>query len=230
MELSKILSIYNESHIIERIHEGDNLAFSNLYERCRNKFFGYFRKSFPEGNREELLADLYQNSCLKLYNQIITGKLFVQDKSIYLRNKEGKINVLSAKLETYLIGIGKFSFKEMQRGERKYVDFDPFANVLSIEDYNPADGIHVNPILEIADDSYFEDETKFTVVRNIVDEMGSPCKEIFTYTYFSENGERMKGDEIAEKMGYASADVVKNQKSRCHKKFKEAYEKALSEQ
>lgn len=230
VELSKILSINNEPRLVERIYEGDNRAFSTLYEKYRPKFFGYFKGTLYVGRTEEQLADLYQNSCLKLYNQIITGKLFVQDKNIYIRNREGKINILSAKLETYLIGIGKFSFMEMQRGERKYVDFDPFANVLSIEDYNPADGIHVNPILEIADDSYFEDENKFTVVRNIVDEMGSPCKEIFTYTYFSENGERMKGDEIAEKMGYASADVVKNQKSRCHKKFKEAYEKALSEQ
>ena len=223
-----ILSINNEPYLVERIYEGDNRAFAALYEKYRSKFFGYFQGSFQESNRCGQIADLYQNSCLKLYNQIITGKMFVQDKNIYIRNREGKINVLSAKLDTYLIGIGKYSYLEMNRGERKYVDFDPFVNILSIEDFEPADDNEANPLFEIADDPFFEDESKFTLVREIVDAMGSPCKEIFTYTYFGEDGRRMKGEEIAEKMGYSSADVVKNQKSRCHKKFKEAYTKALS--
>lgn len=232
VELPKILSINNEPRLIERIYEGDNRAFSTLYEKYRPKFFGYFQGSFSGEEKNEQIADLYQNSCLKLYNQIITGKMFVQDKNIYIRSREGKINVLSAKLDTYLIGIGKFSFLEMQRGERKYVSFDPFVNVLSIDDYTPADDdTNANPLLEITEDPYFEDEAKFTLVREIVDAMGTPCKEIFTYFYFSEDGKKKTLEEIAKIMPrYSSADSVKNQKSRCHKKFKYAYEKALSAQ
>ncbi len=245
VELPKILSINNEPRLIERIYEGDNRAFSTLYEKYRPKFFGYFQTSFSGAEKNEQIADLYQNSCLKLYNQIITGKMFVQDKNIYIRNRAGIVNVLSAKLETYLIGIGKYSFLEMKRGERKYVDFDPFEKVLSIDDfgYDPAysftsltspiesSEIKTNPLLEITDDPYFEDEAKFTLVREIVDAMGTPCKEIFTYFYFSEDGKKKTLEEIAKIMpNYSSADSVKNQKSRCHKKFKDAYEKALSAQ
>lgn len=225
----KLMILNNEPNLIERIYNGDNRAFSALYEKYRSKFFGYFQKSDFKGEKDEQIADLYQNSCLKLFNQIITGKMFAQDKNIYIRNKEGKINVLSAKLDTYLIGIGRFSYLEMQRGERKYVDFDPFENVLSTGDYNQTDIIEINPLYDIVDDPFLDDEDKFTIVRKIVGEMGHPCKEIFTYTYFCEDGKRMKGDEIAKQMGYTSADVVKNQKHRCHEKFKIAYNNAMSE-
>ena len=228
VRIPNILSTNNELRLIERIYEGDNRAFSTLYENYRPKFLGCFQQFYHGIEHGEQIVDLYQDSCLKLYNQIITRKIFVQDKNIYIKNREGKINILSAKLDTYLIGIGKYSYLEMKRGEHKYVDFDPFENVLSIEDFTPTDDIEANPLFEIADDPYFDDEVKFRVVREIVNEMGYPCKDIFTYTYFGEDGQRMKGEEIAEKMGYSSTDVVKNQKSRCHKKFKEAYEDALS--
>ena len=58
--------------------------------------------------------------------------------------------------------------------------------------------------------------------------MGPPCKEIFTYTYFNETGKKLKGEEIAKLMGYSSADVVKNQRVRCNKKFKVAFEHELA--
>ena len=241
----------NEPHIVERIYEGDDQAFSSLYEKYRDKFFGFFRSLCSEqmfGNQQmfrfkeggEYLDDLYQTSCLKLYNQIMTGKMFVQKRSIYLKGKDGSINLLTANLGTYLTSIGKLTLKEMERGENRYVSFDPFERI-SHDDDDP--GYEIDDILKpveservtydttlvVSTDPEFDDEAKFALVRKIVEEMESPCKEIFTFTYFSENGKRMKGEEIAKKMGYASADVVKNQKSRCHKKFKAVYNKALSD-
>lgn len=224
----------NEARLIERVYEGENQAFTTLYEKFRAMFYRYFnnkysmeksignsRCRFMDGNL--YLDDLYQTSCLKLYNQIITNKLFVRDNKIYIRDKKDNINILSAKLGTYLTSIGEFTFKEMQRGERRYVDFDPFENIFQDDGFIAPTNVNIDPLYDMYADHYFDDENIFAIVRRIVEEMASPCKEIFTYTYFSEDGKRMKGEDIALKMGYASADVVKNQKSRCHKKFKEKY-------
>ena len=38
----------------------------------------------------------------------------------------------------------------------------------------------------------------------------------------------MKGDDIAKQMGYSSADVVKNQRTRCKKKFQQKFEAELA--
>lgn len=228
----------NEASLVDKIHKGDNRAFTQLYEKYRAMFYSYFNNMFSVEksdnhkkyrfmNGDFYLDDMYQISCLKLYNQIITGKIFVQDNKIHIINKKGNVNILSAKLGTYLTSIGELTFKEIQRGECRYVDFDPFENIFQDDSFINPTTTHVDPMYDLSTDPYFDDENKFAIVRQIVEEMASPCKEIFTYTYFSEDGKKMKGEEVALKMGYASADVVKNQKARCHKKFKVKYTEKL---
>ena len=127
-ETKGIMPLFNkEPHLVERIFEGDDQAFASMYEKYRDKFFGCFKKRCSEeqfGNRRlyrfndwgSYLDDLYQNSCLKLYNQIMTGKMFVDGGKIFIRSKDGSINRLTASLETYLTSIGKLTLKEMERG------------------------------------------------------------------------------------------------------------------
>ena len=239
-----------EPHLIEKIQGGDDQAFSALYEKFRNKFFGFFRVRCNEEAFENrrmyrfhdggaYLDDLYQNSCLKLYNQIITGKMFVDGGKIYIKSKNGGINHLKASLETYLTSIGKLTLLEMERGESKYVDFDPLERLIQDNDnpqneldslFNPVDSgdVVVDPIFDLSTDSDLNKEEVFSIVRQIVEIMGPPCKTIFTYTFFNESGKKLKGEEIAKLMDYSSADVVKNQRARCNKKFKVAFEQKLA--
>lgn len=240
----------NEAKVVEKIYAGNDKAFTDLYEKFRGKFFGYFQeKCIEERFANQVLMkfkrngmyldDLYQTTCLKFYNQIMTGKLFSSDGKIYIIDKNGNINLLQAKLETYLIGIGTLSLKEFEREECRFVDFDPIEKI-GKGDYDSeydldnfiqpitTSKVDIDPVFEISSDPFFNNEDAFALVRQIVGNMESPCKEIFTYTYFNENGKKLKGEEIAQLMGYASADVVKNQKSRCHKKFKATYIQRLS--
>ncbi len=238
----------NEPHLVERIYGGDDLAFSSLYEKYRDKFFGYFFARCSEekyGNRRMYklndsgyyLDELYQNSLIKLYNQIMTAKMFVDGGKIYIRGKDGTINKLTASLETYLISIGKLTLKEMERSVSRYVDFDPIER-LAHEDNNPQYGfddcvkqvnptkVNVDPIFALSSDDELDNEAKFTIVQHIVEGMEYPCKEIFTYFFWGKKSLK----EIADIMPkYNSSDSVKNQKSRCHKKFKVAYLKALAD-
>ncbi len=239
-----------EPHLVEKIYKGDDQAFSSLYEKYRDKFFGFFRARCKEeafGNRRmyrfhdggAYLDDLYQNSCLKLYDQIMTGKMFVDGGKIYIKSKNGDINHLKASLETYLTSIGKLTLLEMERGESRYVDFDPIERITQDSDnpqneldllFKPVDSakVNVDPIFVLSTDQELNNEEVFAIVRRIVEIMGPPCKDIFTYTYFNESGKKLKGEEIAKLMGYSSADVVKNQRVRCNKKFKVAFEQELA--
>lgn len=233
----------NEPHLVEKIYRGDDQAFASLYEKYRDRFFGYFFAKCSEerfGNRrndsDAYLADLYQNSLIKLYNQIMTAKMFVDGGKIYIRGKDGAINKLTASLETYLISIGKLTLKEMERKESRYVDFDPIERIAH-DDNNPHYGfedcmtqvnpakVNVDPIFNLSSDEELDNEVKFTTVQHIVAVMGSPCKEIFTYFFW----EKKSLEEIAQIMPrYSNADSVKNQKSRCHKKFKVAFLEAMA--
>ena len=137
----------NEPHLVEKIYRGDDQAFASLYEKYRDRFFGYFfakcseesfgnRRMYKLNDSDAYLADLYQNSLIKLYNQIMTAKMFVDGGKIYIRGKDGAINKLTASLETYLISIGKLTLKEMERKESRYVDFDPIERKAH-DDNNP---------------------------------------------------------------------------------------------
>lgn len=243
------MALFNrDSRLVERIYEGDNQAFASLYDKYRGEFFGYFGKQYSEqsfGNKKLIsfndggayLDDLYQNSCWKLYNQIMTGKMFVDDGTIYIRKKDGSINKLTASLKTYLISIGNLTLKEMIRGESHYVDFEPIERVAH-DDNDPQYGfedcmtlvdsskVNVDPIFALSSDEELDNEAKFAIVQRIVEVMGPPCKEIFTYFFW----EKKSLEEISHIMPqYSSADSVKNQKSRCHRKFKAAYLEALAD-
>lgn len=238
----------NEPHLVEKIYGGDDQAFSSLYEKYRDRFYGYFfakcseerfgnRRMYKFNDSDAYLDDLYQNSLIKFYNQIMTAKMFVDGDKIYIRGKDGTINKLTASLETYLISIGKLTLKEMERKEIRYVDFDPIERIAH-DDNNPQYGfddcttqvnpakVNVDPIFDLSSDEDLDNEAKFTIVQHIVEVMGPPCKEIFTYFFW----EKKSLEEIAQIMPqYSSADSVKNQKSRCHKKFKIAFLEALAD-
>ena len=65
-----------------------------------------------------------------------------------------------------------------------------------------------------------------TLVRDIVSNMSDPCKSIFRYIYYGDDGKRMSVKDIMAKMPqYTSEASVRNQTSRCNKKFKETFMK-----
>lgn len=233
----------NDTYFVEKIYAGEDQAFTTLYEKCRGKFYGHFRAQYSEdkfGNKSIIryceggayLDDLYQNTLLKLHNQIKTGKMFVDGGKIFVRGKDGTIKRLTASLETYIISVGRLTLKEMVRGECRYVSFDPIERISSEEDNDPkydmraileptvVTRVNVDPIFDISTDQELDNEQKFSIVREIVKELNTPCKEIFNYYFW----EKKSLEEIAKLMPqYSNVDSVKNQKSRCHKKFKVAF-------
>jgi CubicO group peptidase (beta-lactamase class C family) len=64
-----------------------------------------------------------------------------------------------------------------------------------------------------------------TLVRDIMKKMTDPCKTLFNYIYFGDGGKRMSVKDIMKQMPdrYTNEASVRNQTSRCNKKFRETY-------
>ena len=84
------------------------------------------------------------------------------------------------------------------------------------------------PFCDIPDPDEDEDTNKIhTAVRYIVANMSDPCKSIFKYKFFTEDGKRKHDDEIASLTGLKNATTVRSTFQNCKKKFKERFEKIL---
>ena len=88
-----------DSQLIHEIAHGNNSAFTELYETYRKEFLGYIRMSFK--GDEDTIFDLYQDSCVALYNNIRTNRLSAFN--------------LTVKLKTYLFTIGRNKLVDLYR-------------------------------------------------------------------------------------------------------------------
>ena len=68
---------------IHEIAHGNNRAFTELYEMYRSEFIGYIRKSYK--GDDDVIFDLYQDSCVALYDNIRIGKLSALNLNVKLK-------------------------------------------------------------------------------------------------------------------------------------------------
>lgn len=79
-----------DQEFIREIAQGNNDAFTALYTQYHSEFFGYMRKRY--NGDSDTIVDLYQESCIVLYDRICSGKLHTLNPG--------------AKLKTYLFKVG----------------------------------------------------------------------------------------------------------------------------
>ena len=233
------LFLPSDNIIVERIANGDNRLLGMLYDKWRSDFENVLRPNCSSSLSGEIDFDeLYQESVLVLYNYIISGKIFTQGDKIYCVNKYDEINVLSANLKTYMINIGKLKLQAEIRRVSKSLDLFDRIHILtdshSSSEFDASDymAAPVDTTRDGSDPEYLDwvskknEDDSITLVREILKKMTDPCKTIFHYIYFGEEGKRMSVKDIQKKMPqYTNEASVRNQTSRCNKKFKETFMK-----
>ncbi|MCH8233980.1 MAG: sigma-70 family RNA polymerase sigma factor [Bacteroidetes bacterium] len=122
--------------------------------------------------------------------------------SFYENIYYNKIDKLESSLSTYLFGIGKNLILKEFRENKK------------VQDHRFRLQEHWNFIHLPESDL----EKTYEAVKEVLDATKEPCKTIIESYYLK----GMSIDGIAKQQGYKNADVVKTQKSRCLKVFKEA--------
>lgn len=198
--------------------------------------------------------ELFHESLHRFLIKVKENKLFVKDGTILYINKKGEEDILKGTLQNLLMRIGDNILKELIRknGGEKHTfvrlddllrkmesdenednsDLDMNENGPSIGISSETDGedndYEDTPFCDIPDPDEDEDTNKIhTAVRYIVANMGDPCKSIFKYKFFTEDGKRKHDDEIASLTGLKNATTVRSTFQNCKKKFKERFEKIL---
>lgn len=116
---------------------------------------------------------------------------------------------LTCSIQTYINQIGKN--KICDKFKKRCIQTD------SIDD-----NIMANLFL-ICSDSDNDDNMDCDIISNCIDQQPSPCKDILISYYW----ENLSMKEIAKIYNYNSADVAKQQKSRCFAKIKEIIKEAI---
>lgn len=141
---------------IYEIAHGNNHAFTELYEMYRSEFIGYIRKSYK--GQDDIILDIYQDSCVALYDNIRTGKLSAIS--------------LNVKLKTYLFGIGHNKLVDVYRRSDSKHKTHFVEGIDNSKDYNS----------EYRDECSEKDE----IIRQAVNAMNEPCNTILTLYYWDD--------------------------------------------
>ena len=141
-----------DKQIIAAIKIGDQQVFNNLYKRCRSPFYGYIRKTFHKSN--DYVADLFQDSCLALWNNIQNERL-TPDK-------------LTCSLVTYINCIGKYTLMARDRRFKELVSDQTRSIYTSIYD----------------EESLGNEIERDEVIYDTVSKMGEPCSSLLDKFYW----------------------------------------------
>jgi len=216
--------------VIDALFAGDSSALSELFTDFRGLFEKYFMKHHPKS--KEIIPDLFQDSIMELWSQIINGKL----------TKEK----LKVSLATYLISIGQNKYNE---SVRRFIRFKRFKNDIpqyvrkAKTEEEPEDpkaiqskkqqkelDTNINPNLymkerpisiyeyNLSDD---DDKQKRLEVLKFVEEqvgkMKEPCRSVLISTWYN----NMRDEEIMKmsRGSYNTISAVKTRRFRCHKKL-----------
>jgi RNA polymerase sigma-70 factor (ECF subfamily) len=87
----------NNNEVLERIKTGDKRALEEVYIKYRPEFIGWMTSTYKVSESDA--KDLYQQSVLILYENIVNGKLIE----------------MSSNFKTYLYAVGKNKFSELKR-------------------------------------------------------------------------------------------------------------------
>lgn len=182
-----------DKEYILALQQNDEVAFTRLYESCRGRFFGYVRKAYNKN--EDYIADLYQDSCVVLWQNVRRGKLTADN--------------LTSSLETYLIGVAKFTLMARDRKYREILN-------------DPAMLTHAGSLNE---ESLRDEFERDRIIQSTVQDMEEPCSTLLDKYYW----EDLSGEEIAGEMNYKNAGTVKTQKYKCMQKLKTVLVKKIQD-
>lgn len=188
----------SDTEVIEGLQHNDISVERSFYLSCQRYFkdrrSGVF--DFKGGAQDE--EDLFQDSFLKLWQEIQARQIYVRDNYAWRIDGNGNDRRMSASLKTYLLAIAKYKNYELIREEEVYAPEQ--ASIADREEDTP------------------EEFTSEWIVEMCVNTLPPRCKEILTLFYY----ENKSLDEILEiRNENQSKDGLKSGKSKCMKSLKD---------
>ena len=183
-------------------HEISSIMQQNWeLNRYREELIRYLSIHFGTYLREEDIEDIYQESCIALYENIHSGKLTELTCSLKSYLLSICINKANRFLERHVLVEGK------PRTEQIAQSRDP-------EEPGIDEG-KIAMILGTTEDDCDREEC-FSAIRQAVSNIGEACMRILLGMYWDNASQQ----EIADELGYASAKVIKVKANRCRNLFR----------
>lgn len=188
----------SDTEVIEGLQQNDRAVERSFYLSCQ-RYFNDRRSGafdFRGGAQDE--QDLFQDSFLKLWQEIQARQIYIRDNYAWRTDRNGNDRRMSASLKTYLLAIAKYKNFELIREEEVYVP----------EQTNAPE----------REDEEQEEYTSEWIVEMCVNALPPRCKEILTLFYY----EKKSLDEILEiRHENQSKNGLKSGKSKCLKSLKD---------
>lgn len=141
-----------DADYIRGFRDNDDRVIARFYSKHRQAFFAFFKRAYSKD--EAYIAELFQDSCVKLWQNVRDGKLSEQR--------------LESKLATYLFSIGKYTMMAKDRAAGKYIQ-------------ESVEGVDI-PEESIVEPSACEE--LFGFVCRMVSSLKSPCDELLKAQYW----------------------------------------------
>lgn len=163
------------------------------------KVLNFLKNRF--GIHEDDCKDIFQESFIILYTNVLSGKL----------------NNMTASLSTYFISICKNKALEFLRGSARSVNDDGEMSLSLMDGEVKNDKIEALLALDEGDAAL--EAQKEELVQSIVKDLPSPCNELL-WGFYRDN---LSMKALAEMFNYSSESSAKVTKHRCCEKFRARY-------
>lgn len=173
---------------LEDLRRGSDAVLKRVYEENRAKFLNFARRY---GLSEEENVDVYQDSYIIFYDNVMNGK----------------IESFTSSISTYLFSIGKYLIFDRMKKNKKTVSSNYDLSIVR-------DDAQLVDTIEISEPGL---STEQELLQKHFGTLGKQCQELLTLFYYR----GFTIEEIMEHEGYNSENVVKATKSRCMKTLKE---------
>ena len=194
----------SDYEIVRELQRRNEYVAESFYNDCKKYFLSSYKSVF---NRDDIKDDIFQQSFVKLWIEIETGRIFLNDEGrIHRKDKRGNIRVLTCSLKTFLIDIAKNDYRDWLRNDRLSLqeEFESFAHMVEVRSaVNPEESVET---------------LQEQIVANCVLDLPPRCKEILTMFYY----DNMSLDDILIARGEKniSKNGLKSGKYKCMESLK----------
>lgn len=161
-----------EAYLITGMLDNRRTQFE-LFTYCSEYFWNHYRGVFFA--TEDIATEIFQNSFIKFWENIESGKLYVENEVILGNN--GK--PITGSILTYFMGIAKLKYLEVSRQHSFYAD--PETEMGKLIHKNGIDNYEYTDILYNSDNNEMID-----IIADIISRMSKRCNEILTKFYYEE--------------------------------------------
>ena len=188
-----------DAQIVLSILQNDSRGWRYICRNMKQGFAAILSRTFSFGRTANAdIEDIFQDSCIVLMQKVKEGKFAITGENSVFK---------------FLVKIGINNACNFIRKHRPLTSKEEVTVTLNLHDDNQD--------VELSVDEQQQAQDEF--LDRAFDSLPDTCKAIFKKFYW----ERKSMDEIADIIGYNTADSVKSKKTNCMKKFKDFAKKLL---